>query len=146
AQAPAVLGGQLSRMRTFPFLRCTSPPVIATPANFGIPVPLSATCCGLPGALSAIRSAAVRRPAAIGLKRTPIEQLAPRSRDAPEHVSLALAKAPGLLPPSVVAVGERARSPTFVTVTVLGALVNPIRSLPNASVVGLNRAIAGRCS
>ena len=96
--------------------------------------------------MSAIRSAAVRRPAAIGLKRTPIEQLAPRVREAPVQVSLAFAKSAGLVPPSVAAVGERARSPTFVSVTVLGALVNPIRSLPNASVVALSLAVAGRCS
>ena len=46
-----------------------------TPAT--VPVPLSATVCGAPGALSAMLTLAVRLPAAVGAKVTEIVQLAP---------------------------------------------------------------------
>jgi hypothetical protein len=50
-----------------------------------MPVPLSATVCGLPAALSSIFTDAVRLPAAEGLKVTLAVQLAPGASELP-HV------------------------------------------------------------
>jgi hypothetical protein len=44
------------------------------------PVPLSATECGVPGALSAMLTEAVRAPAAVGVNVTEIVQLFPGAR------------------------------------------------------------------
>jgi hypothetical protein len=48
------------------------------------PVPVRATVCGLPGALSATASDAVRVPAEVGLKDTLMVQLAPAAKVVPQ--------------------------------------------------------------
>ena len=50
------------------------------------PVPVRLTVCGLPLALSAMETAAVRVPAAVGLKVTLMMQLAVAARVAPQVV------------------------------------------------------------
>ena len=52
------------------------------PAN--VPVPLSATVCGLPGALSLNDSVPVRSPLIVGLKAMSTVQLAPGTRVLPQ--------------------------------------------------------------
>jgi hypothetical protein len=49
-----------------------------------VPVPLSATCCGLPPALSVTLRAAERAPLAVGLNRTLMLQLAPAANEVPQ--------------------------------------------------------------
>jgi len=49
-----------------------------------VPMPLSATFCGLPLALSVMLSAAVRVPDAVGLKVTLTVQLAPAANELPQ--------------------------------------------------------------
>ena len=61
-----------------------------------MPVPLSKTVCGLPGALSLIDNVPVRVPAFVGLKVTLIVQDAPGATELP-HV-LVWAKSPGSAP------------------------------------------------
>ena len=62
----------------------------------GVPVPLSATVCGLPVASSAIKTLAVRLPVAPGVNVTEIVQLAPAARLAGQ--SLVWAKSAALVP------------------------------------------------
>src|SRR5215203_3447481 len=63
-----------------PISRLPKPRLVGEKVTAGpgaTPVPLSATACGLPGALSLIVTEAVRVPAAVGLKVAEIVQLAP---------------------------------------------------------------------
>jgi hypothetical protein len=52
------------------------------------PVPVSATVCGLPGALSVTETVPFRLPEALGAKVTLIVQLAADARFEPLHVSV----------------------------------------------------------
>ena len=54
------------------------------PAAGAIPLPLRAAVCGLPLALSAMVTEAVRVPVAEGVKVTLIEQLAPAATEVPQ--------------------------------------------------------------
>lgn len=57
---------------------------VSVPELPAVPVPLRATVCGEPGALSAALSVAVSAPAAAGLKATVRVQLAPAAIDVPQ--------------------------------------------------------------
>ena len=80
-----------------------------------MPVPVSGTVCGLPRALSAMETDAVRVPVAVGLNVTLIVQLALMLRDDPQVVLRE--KSPGLVPvivmPEIVIVAV----PVFRSVT-----------------------------
>jgi hypothetical protein len=78
------------------------------------PVPDRVTVCGLPGPLSAICSVAVLAPPDPGAKATPMVQLAPWFREAPEHLSLLTAKSEGSAPARVTEDTEIAEPRTFV--------------------------------
>jgi len=54
------------------------------PSEKSSPVPLSATVCGLPGALSLIVNVPGRVPPAVGSKKTPTEQLVPAATVLPQ--------------------------------------------------------------
>ena len=62
---------------------------------------LSATDCGPSGALSVMRSVAVRRRLAFGFARTPMVQDAPGASCLPVHVSDRTRKSPGFAPARV---------------------------------------------
>jgi hypothetical protein len=51
------------------------------------PVPVSGTICGLPGALSLIVKVPFLVPLVLGSKNTPMEQLAPTTREFPQVLS-----------------------------------------------------------
>jgi hypothetical protein len=90
------------------------------------PVPLSATLCGLPAALSLMLMALLRLPLADGVKVTLIVQLAPAANVLGLMGQvLVCAKSPVLVPVSVILVIVRAAVPLFVSVTDLAALVVP---------------------
>jgi hypothetical protein len=55
---------------------------------FVVPVPLSETACGLPGALSLTESVPFRLPATLGVKVTLMVQLAPDAIFEPLQVSV----------------------------------------------------------
>ena len=80
-------------------------------------MPLKATLCGLPVALSAIDSVPVRVPVAVGMKVTDTVQLAPVARLLPQL--LVCEKSPVV----ETEVMLRLADPLFVTVTVCAALV-----------------------
>ena len=98
--------------------------VIVTAGALGfedVPVPLSATLCGLSEALSAICNVACRTPTALGVNVIPSMQLA-FAATAAVHVLVDTAKSPAFAPATVVAVMFNAAVPSFVTVNTTGAL------------------------
>jgi hypothetical protein len=84
----------------------------------GVPVPLSATVCGLPEALSVKESEALREPAAKGPKITLTAQVALGTSVAPAQVSALSAKSPALVPPIPTVEMLRLAVPMLVRVTV----------------------------
>src|SRR5437773_406151 len=88
------------------------------------PIPLSATFCGLPAALSLMLTAAVRVPLAVGLNVTLILQLAPAANELPQV--WVCAKFPALVPVIAMLLMVKIAVPVFLSVTVLAALVVPI--------------------
>lgn len=87
-----------------------------------VPVPLKATVCGEPEALSAMERVAVKLAAEAGVKVREIEQLDPAATEAP-HV-LVCAKSVGLAPVMVMPLMLRAAVPGFDSVTGIdGAVV-----------------------
>ena len=97
-------------------------------------VPVNATVCGLPVALSAMLMAAVRVPVAVGLKVTLIVQLASTANEAGQvFVS---AKSPAFVPVAVIPEIAKAALPPFVKVTVWAALVVPMACELNVKLVG----------
>ena len=90
------------------------------------PVPLSATLCGLPAALSLMLTAPLRAPEADGAKVTLMVQLAPAANVLGLMGQvLVCAKSPALVPVTEMLVIVRAAVPLLVSVTVLAALVVP---------------------
>jgi hypothetical protein len=81
-----------------------------------VPVPLRATVCGLPTALSLILSVAVRVPVAVGRKVTLIVQLAPAAKVLP-HVCV-WEKSLALVPVNEYPLIVSAAFPVFDRVTV----------------------------
>jgi len=88
------------------------------------PVPVRPTSCGLPEALSAMFTDAVRVPLAEGVKVTLMVQLAFAATVDPQLFDCA--KSAGFVPVSVMLVILSAVPPLLVSVTVCGALVVPI--------------------
>jgi hypothetical protein len=100
------------------------------------PLPIKATVCGLPIALSATEMLAVRVPAATGLNVTAILQLAAAARvEAQVLVSL---KSPALVPVMLIPEIFKMALPTLVKVIVDGELGEPTAVEPNVTDVGEN--------
>jgi hypothetical protein len=111
------------------------------------PVPLNATICGLPVALSAIFNVPVRPPAACGVNTTWIMQLAPAA-NVPVALHPALddgsgtAKSPASSPLTVNPVKFTGPVLVFVTVTLNGALDVVSACVPNAKLLGVTVTVA----
>jgi hypothetical protein len=100
-----------------------------------VPVPLSATLCGLPVALSVTLTVPVRVPEAVGLKATLIVQLAWSPSEAGQL--LVWAKSPMVEMPVI----NNGAVPVLVTVTSRGVLVLLTGWFPKAIVVGLSETM-----
>src|SRR2546425_1264735 len=85
---------------------------------------LSVAFCGLPSALPATLSAALRVPLAVGMNVTLILQLAPAANELPQV--WVCAKFPALFPVIAMLLMVKLVVPVFLSVTVLAALVVPI--------------------
>ncbi len=111
------------------------------------PVPLNATVCGLPVALSAMLSVAVRAPFADGANTTLIVQLAPAAsvpvalHPAPE-VGSGTEKSSASSPLIVNPLNVTVLLPVFFTVTLSGALVVVSACEPNAKLLGVTVTVA----
>src|SRR5437764_7450245 len=108
----------------------------AHPSPGAVPLPVSATVCGLPPALSTTDSVPVRAPETVGVKVTSMVQFAPAANVAglvgqafaPELVA---AKSPET--PNELMV--KAAVPVFVSVTVIGVLAVDSSWLPRSRVL-----------
>jgi hypothetical protein len=94
-----------------------------------VPVPESVTPWGLPLALSNTESVAVRADAAVGVKVTLMEQLAPGVKVVP-HVVVRL-KSPAFAPVMLILLMVKVPTPTFERVTLCAALEVLTDWLPN---------------
>jgi hypothetical protein len=101
-----------------------------------VPVPESATVCGLLLAESVKLSVAVRAPVAAGLKEMAAMQLADAARLAP-HVLLEIVKSAALLPVIAMLLTVIAAGPLFVNVADFGAPVCPSDTLTQLILDGL---------
>ena len=108
-----------------------------------VPVPLKPTTWGLPLALSVKFSEALRLPVAEGVNVTLTVQVLVGVTVAPEQMSALLAKSLAFVPPIVTGEKVRLAVPELVTVTVCGALVDPIFWGLNVRLVGENDTGAG---
>jgi hypothetical protein len=100
--------------------------VTVTVAEPFAPVPVSVIVCGLPVRLSAMLTAAVRVPAAVGLNVTLIEQFALAASVAGLSGQVLVSAKSGLFVPlTVIAVMVNAAVPLLVNVTLCAALVVP---------------------
>jgi hypothetical protein len=97
-------------------------PPVATLIVKSVPIPVSATACGLPEALSVIVTLAARLPVAVGLKVTLIEQFAPAVTLAPQ---VFVAEKSPLFVPVMAMVSVNVAFPVFVNVTFCAALLVP---------------------
>ena len=86
-----------------------------------VPVPVMATLCGLPAALSVIDRVPVREPVAPGLNVRLKVQLAPTARLDPQVV--VFAKSEALVPVIEILLMSSMPFPVFVRVTTVGLLV-----------------------
>jgi len=111
------------------------------------PVPLNATVCGLPVALSAMFNVAVRAPFAPGVNTTLIVQLAPAAsvpvalHPAPDEgrgTAKSSASSPLIVNPLKVTVAVL----VFFTVTLNGALVVLTACEPNVKLLGVTVTVA----
>src|SRR5580658_3083024 len=111
------------------------------------PVPLNATICGLPVALSAMSNVAARAPFACGVNSPLIVQLAPAAND-PVGLQPPLVFGSGTLKSSASAplvvkpVKFTAPLLVFITVTLKGALVVVSACEPNAKLLGVTVNVA----
>jgi hypothetical protein len=110
------------------------------------PVPLSATSCGLPVALSEMFNVAVRAPAAPGVNATLIVQLAPAANvpvapHAAPDVPAGTPKSPALAPVIVNPLKFTAAVLVFITVTLNGALVVVSACDPNVKLLGVTVSV-----
>jgi hypothetical protein len=103
-------------------------------AEGAVPVPLSATVCGVPLALSAMESDAAKLAAEAGVNVTETVQLAPAASELP-HV-LVSAKSVGFAPVMVMLVIVNAALPVFISVIVCAAVVVPAIVDAKVSVAG----------
>src|SRR6202035_3196470 len=114
-------------------------PVVGLRLTAGaVPVPLNATLCGVPLALSAIDKLALRLPAAVGEKVALTLQLAPTA------IVFGLSgqvvpgvKSAGLVPPTVTLLIVSGALPLLVTVTDCDPLLVPTAWLPKARLLAL---------
>lgn len=104
------------------------------------PVPLNSNPCGLPMALSAMETEAVRIPAAVGVKVTLMMQLSPGSTEEPQV--LVWLKSPEWVPTIVISLTFKAAVPLLVSTTACAALAEPTACEANVRLVG-ERVIAG---
>lgn len=112
-----VIGALVTPTAWFPKLR------LVGERDTMVPIPVSETSWGLPGALSAMLSEACRASGALGLNVTETVQLDCPPRLVPQV--FVCAKAVGLVPLSVAEIAKGAAE-ILVRVTVCGALVVPI--------------------
>jgi len=96
------------------------------------PVPVSATVCGLPGALSLIVKVPVLGPLVVGSKKTPISQLEPGAKLLPQ--ALSVPKSLGLV---VTLSISSAALPLFITVTLFGSPDVPTYWLAKLALCGV---------
>ena len=89
-----------------------------------VPVPVRATVCGVPVALSATERLAVRAPVAAGLNSTETVQLAAAASEVPQVVA-DFRNEVALVPVTVSEVSVTAPVPVFFTVTNCAAVVEP---------------------
>ena len=103
-----------------------------------MPVPVNATVCGLPAALSTNRTCADITPAPDGENVTSTTHAWPGATSRPEHASPATANCPGASPASDTAPGPNTNgaSPVFVTVTARFPDTEPTNWSPKPSVPG----------
>ena len=97
--------------------------VAVTPATGALPVPVRLTVCGLPLALSAMLTEAVRAPVAVGVNVTLIVQVPFAATELPQV--LVAAKSPGSVPAVPILVTVKLAFPVLVRVTACAALVVP---------------------
>src|SRR5580698_6488920 len=105
-----------------------------------VPVPLRPTDCGLPVALSAIRIEAVRAPAALGVNKALMLQLAPAGTEGVQLFDCA--KSPALAPVMVMLATESAALPVLNKVTPPAGLVVPTVVLPKLMLAVLKLTVA----
>jgi len=104
-----------------------------------VPVPLSAAVCGLPVALSATLTDALRAPTAVGANFTLMVHVAAGASEAP-HVCV-WEKSPGFVPTIVIDVMVIATVPVFLSVNTFAALVTPVATVPKLKVAGVSVAV-----
>ena len=97
-----------------------------------LPLPVRATTCGLPAALSAMLSVPVRAPVVVGEKVTLTLQAVPAGSVAGKPHVLVWAKSPE----AVMVVIPRLLLPVLLIVTTCGLLEAPTDWLPNTRLVG----------
>jgi hypothetical protein len=126
---------------------CAAPPAEAedgerlVSVGVGLPqVPVRATVCGLPAALSDALRVALRVPLAEGVKVTLMGHVASAATELP-HV-LVSAKSPALAPVSMMLVMLSGAPPLFVIVTAWALLVVPSDWLANVKLAGDKTAVA----
>jgi hypothetical protein len=88
-----------------------------------MPVPVSATLCGLPVALSVTEMLARRVPETVGRNVTLIVQLAVAASEVPQL--FVCEKSPLFAPVTLILLTVNVALPEFVIVTVLGVLEDP---------------------
>ena len=119
---------ELSRLTLLPLLTMVlvqlpgklplSKPSLKMTLEVLLPVPLSATVCGLPLALSVILTLALRVPVAVGVKVTLIVQVAPAAMVLGLIGQvLVWAKSPAFVPVKPIVLMVRAALPLFLRVT-----------------------------
>lgn len=105
-----------------------------------LPVPESATLCGLPGALSVKFSEPVRVPTWVGVKLTLTMQLLPAASVLP-HFSFEVNENNAKSPVVEMFVMFSVEAPVLVTVTFFAPAVLPTTTLPHVSEVGFRETI-----
>jgi hypothetical protein len=101
-----------------------------------VPVPVMATVCGEPDALSPTESVAEKLVADAGVKVTEIEQLDPAASVLPQV--LVSPKSVGFVPAIEMLSRVSADPPVFISVTVCAAEVEPTAVFGKGTDVGLN--------
>src|SRR5580693_2250489 len=97
---------------------------VAAASEKSVPVPVSETFCGLPGALSVMLTLAARFPVAVGVNVTLIAHFAPTARlEVLAGQLLVSPKSPPLAPVMAMLAMVNGAVPLFVSVTLCAALV-----------------------
>jgi hypothetical protein len=104
-----------------------------------VPVPLTATLCGLPAALSVTATLAARLPDADGANLTVIEQVAfTASVEGPMGQSLEVVKSPACAPVAAMLEIVNGAVPVFFNVDDCGAPIVPTSCEPKTRLVGVS--------